>query len=82
VGLPTTHVALILPLVFLTIFAGRSWYETSLRVAVALCALAMVSGVRVRKPGGAAYAFFLLLAIIVAGVLVWTAPRLHAEWPK
>lgn len=78
IGLPTTYVALILPLVFLLIFAGRFWFENGMRVAVVMLALAMVSQVRIRKPSGIAYAGFLLLAIGVVAVLIWFAPQLHA----
>lgn len=78
IGLPTTYVALILPLVFLSIFAGRTWFENALRAATLMLALAMVSSVRIRKPGGIAYAGFSMLAATVIAVLLWAAPRLHA----
>jgi CDP-diacylglycerol--serine O-phosphatidyltransferase len=76
-GLPTTYVALVLPLVFLTVFAGKFWLLASLRVATFMLAIAMVSPFRCRKPGLIVYAFFLLLAIGVAGVLVWQASLIH-----
>lgn len=77
IGLPTTYVALVLPLVFLTGFAGTYWLWNSLRVATLLLALAMVSPLRCRKPGLIAYAFFAILAICVGSLLVWYAPQLH-----
>lgn len=78
IGLPTTYVALILPLVFLLLFAGPLWFENGMRVAVVMLAAAMVSPVRIRKPGGIAYVGFLLLAIVVAGVLLGFGPQLHS----
>ena len=78
-GLPTTYVALVLPLVFLTAFAGIGWLWMSLRAATLILALAMVSPFRFRKPGLIVYAFFVVLAIGVASVLLWHAPRLHRE---
>jgi CDP-diacylglycerol--serine O-phosphatidyltransferase len=77
IGLPTTYVALVLPLVFLTVFAGTFWHLLSLRVAAVVLALAMVSPIRCRKPGLPVYAFFLLLAIGVASLLIWQAPQIH-----
>lgn len=78
IGLPTTYVALILPLAFLLIFAGPFWFENGMRIAVVMLAAAMVSQVRIRKPGGIAYAGFLLLAMVVVGVLLWFAPQLQS----
>jgi CDP-diacylglycerol--serine O-phosphatidyltransferase len=79
IGLPTTYVALVLPLVFLTVLVGPFWLLMSLRVATLVLALAMVSPLRCRKPGVLVYAFLLLLAIAVAGVLIWLAPQIHQE---
>lgn len=79
IGLPTTYVALVLPLVFLTAFAGTFWLWLSLRTATLLLALAMVSPLRCRKPGLIVYAFFALLAIAVGSLLIWHAPQLHQE---
>jgi CDP-diacylglycerol--serine O-phosphatidyltransferase len=76
-GLPTTYVALVLPLVFLTVLAGPFWLEAGLRVATVVLALAMVSPFRCKKPGLMVYAFLLLLAIGVAGLLIWRAPLIH-----
>ncbi len=79
IGLPTTYVALVLPLVFLTAFAGTFWLRNSLRIATLLLALAMVSPLRCRKPGLIAYAFFAILATCVGCLLVRNAPQLHQE---
>jgi CDP-diacylglycerol--serine O-phosphatidyltransferase len=79
VGLPTTYVALVLPLVFLMSFVSTFWLHMSLRVATLVLALAMVSPLRCRKPGLLVYAFFLLLAIGVASVLIWQAPQIHRQ---
>lgn len=76
-GLPTTYVALVLPLVFLTVFAGKFWLLMGLRAATLLLAVAMVGPFRCRKPGLVAYGFFLLLAIGVASLLVWRAALIH-----
>lgn len=76
-GLPTTYVALVLPLVFLTVLATPLWLRASLRVATLVLALAMISPFRCRKPGLVVYAFLLLLAIGVAGLLLWHAPQIH-----
>lgn len=81
-GLPTTYVALILPLVFLLVFAGQEWFVNGMRMTVFAIAAAMVSPVRVRKPRGVAYGGFVLLAVVVVGLLVWQGPRIHAAWPK
>ena len=79
IGLPTTYVALVLPLVFLTVFASTFWLYLSLRVATLVLALAMVSPLRCRKPGLLVYAFFLLLAIGVASVLILQGPQIHRQ---
>ena len=50
-----------------------------LRVATLVLALAMVSPLRCRKPGLLVYAFFLLLAIGVASLLIWQAPQIHRQ---
>lgn len=79
VGLPTTYVALVLPLVFLTAFAGTFWLWISLRAATLLLALAMVSPMRCRKPGLLLYAFFMVLAIAVGSLLLANAAQLHQQ---
>lgn len=82
VGLPTTYVALILPLAFLLVLVSQQWFANGMRLAVAASALAMVSPVRVRKPGGGAYVGFVLLAVTVVSLLVYHGPQIHARWPK
>jgi CDP-diacylglycerol--serine O-phosphatidyltransferase len=77
IGMPTTYVALVLPLVFLSAFAGTTWLNMSMRGATLLLALAMVSPVRFRKPGAVVYAFFVLLAVFVVSLLIWHSPWLH-----
>lgn len=74
-GLPVTYVALVIPLAALAGFAGASALRWTLDGAAFALALAMVSPFRVRKPGGAMYAVFLLAA---AGMiaLYLTAPPL------
>jgi CDP-diacylglycerol--serine O-phosphatidyltransferase len=62
-GLPTTFVALVLPLACAAGFLGAAYLRQCAAVAALLLAIAMVSPVRVRKPGGAAYGVLLLVAI-------------------
>lgn len=75
-GLPTTYVALVLPLAFVPGFFAHDWLSTSLTLAAVGLAVAMVSSISIRKPGGASYLFFFLLAVIVAGGFIWFADRL------
>lgn len=77
IGLPTTYVALVLPIVFLTVFIDTFWLLIGLRLTTIVLAVAMISRLRWRKPGLLAYGFFLLLAIGVASLLVWQAPLIH-----
>ncbi len=77
-GLPTTYVALILPLAFLPGFVDRQWLSISLTVAAVGISAAMVSSIPIRKPSGASYLFFLLLALGVAAGFVWFADRLQS----
>jgi CDP-diacylglycerol--serine O-phosphatidyltransferase len=79
IGLPTTYVALVLPLVFLTALISTNAFLITMRIAVIVLAAALVSSFRVRKPGGLAYVFFLLLAIAVASILIGSAPLLHSR---
>ncbi|HZV00107.1 MAG TPA: CDP-alcohol phosphatidyltransferase family protein [Planctomycetota bacterium] len=68
VGLPTTFSALVIPLACAAGYAGAD----ALRIAADACAfglaLLMVSPLRIRKPRGAWYGFFLLLAIGVSAL--------------
>lgn len=68
-GLPATYVALVLPLAATLGFAGETWFRWGVGSTVLLLSVAMVSTVRFRKPGGLAYAGFLLLAIVMTFVL-------------
>ena len=76
-GLPTTYVALVLPLVFLIVLASPFWLHASLRLATIVLALAMISPFRCKKPGLVVYALLLLLAIGVAVLLIAEAPLIH-----
>ena len=67
-GLPTTFVALVLPILLLSGFAGQGALRVGANVGAAGLALAMVSGVRIPKPGGAWYAVLLLVALAMIGV--------------
>ena len=72
-GLPTTYVALILPLVFLAGFGGNAWLRGSLGLATVGLALAMVSSLPIRKPSGICYWVFPILGLSLAGVFVMYA---------
>lgn len=72
-GLPVTYVALVLPLAGLAGLAGRDALRWTLVGATAILALAMVSPFRVRKPGGAMYAIFLLAALGLGAAYVLLA---------
>lgn len=78
-GLPTTFVALVLPVGLLAGFIGR----LPLRIAANMCALglaaAMVSPIRIRKPSGIWYPILLLAAVCVGAVYV--AGRAHYPAP-
>jgi CDP-diacylglycerol--serine O-phosphatidyltransferase len=75
IGLPTTYVALVLPIAFLVGFVGVD----ELRVAAVACAVllpcAMVSPLRIRKPTGLWYPFFALLAVAMLGIYIGLAER-------
>lgn len=67
-GLPTTFVALVVPLVLLLAFVvpgAVRWLALGLAGGLAV---AMVSTVKIPKPGGAAYAVLPLLAVVVGGI--------------
>ena len=61
-GLPVTFAALVLPLACLAGFWGATALRIACGAAAFILAAAMVCPFRLRKPGGAWYAFFLLLA--------------------
>ena len=77
-AVPTTFVALVLPLVLLSGFAGAGALRLAGAAAALGLALLMVSPVKIRKPGGAWYAFFLALAAATAGVYAAFASRFPA----
>jgi CDP-diacylglycerol--serine O-phosphatidyltransferase len=69
IGLPTTYVALVIPLVFITALIDAELMRNLLRVAVLGLAGAMVSSLRIPKPRAKGYAFLLILAIVVVSIL-------------
>ncbi len=69
IGLPTTYVALVIPLVFLTVVIDVTLMRWLLRVAVLVLAGAMVSSQRFPKPRAKGYAFLLTLAMVVVTIL-------------
>ncbi len=62
-GVPVTYAALVFPLAGLAGFADPQTLRWTLVGVTFLLAVAMVSPFRVRKPGGAMYAVFLLAAL-------------------
>ena len=78
VGLPTTYVALVFPLVFLTVLIDLTLMQMLLRVAVLALAGAMVSSIRFPKPRAKGYAFLLTLAIVVVSLLGLQMSRFQA----
>lgn len=69
VGLPTTYVALVIPLVFLSIWVNVDFMRMLLRVALLGLAAAMVSSLRIPKPRMTGYAFLMTLALVVVSIL-------------
>ena len=69
-GLPTTYVALVIPVVFLSGMLGDTWLHLALRLATVGLSLAMISLVPVRKPTGVFYVVFPLLALALVSVYV------------
>lgn len=74
-GLPTTYVALVLPLAFIPGFFAVEWLRVALVIATVILAVAMVSSVPVRKPGGLSYIVFLIMAVGMVGMLIQFADR-------
>ncbi len=68
VGLPTTFVALVLPLAFTAGFASREALRVAADASAAGLALLMVSPLRIKKPRGLWYGFFVLLALGVSAL--------------
>ena len=69
IGLPTTYVALVIPLVFITVLIDVEFMRMVLRVAVLGLGGAMVSSLRIPKPGAIGYALLLGLALVVVSIL-------------
>jgi CDP-diacylglycerol---serine O-phosphatidyltransferase len=69
IGLPTTYVALVIPLVFLTVLIDLALMRVLIRVAILGMAVAMVSSIRFPKPRAKGYTFLLCLAIVVVSIL-------------
>jgi CDP-diacylglycerol--serine O-phosphatidyltransferase len=63
VGLPTTYVALVLPLVGLARLASLHALRVSMNVAALVLAVLMVSSLPIPKPGRKAYPLFVLIAV-------------------
>ena len=78
VGLPTTFVALVLPLVLLFGFAGPEVLRVAGVVSAIVLSLAMVSPLRIPKPGGKWYAILFVLAVAVIGIYAAFAERFPA----
>lgn len=74
-GLPTTYVAMFLPLAFLAGFWSRAMLRGCAGAALVVLALAMISTIPVRKPGGVFYVLFPLSGIALAAVFVVFADR-------
>ena len=76
-GLPTTYVAVVLPLAFVPGFFNAEWIRVSIVITACGLAVAMVSSVRIPKPGGLSYLVFLVLGVGLSGALIVFAPQLH-----
>jgi CDP-diacylglycerol--serine O-phosphatidyltransferase len=68
-GLPATYVALALPAAALFGFIGATWFRWAVAITVVLVSVAMVSSLKVRRPGAPAYAVFVVLASAVMVLL-------------
>jgi CDP-diacylglycerol--serine O-phosphatidyltransferase len=73
-GLPTTFVALVVPLSFLAGFAGEHPLRIAADATAASLACLMVSPLRIRKPRGAAYAILLAVAVSLSAVYLLAPP--------
>ena len=74
-GLPTTYVAVVLPLAFLAGFCGEAWLRGSVGVAMVALALAMVSRFPIRKPVGVFYLLFPLAGLALMVVFITFADQ-------
>jgi CDP-diacylglycerol--serine O-phosphatidyltransferase len=77
-GLPTTFVALVLPFALLAGFVGPSTLRAAGNVAALGLAAAMVSSLRIRKPGGTWYAILLGAAVAMIAVYAALGPSFAA----
>ena len=78
IGLPTTYVAMVIPLVFLTVVIDVEFMRNLLRVAVLGLAGTMVSPLRIPKPRTPGYVFLMTLALVVVSVLGLNAGRFQS----
>jgi CDP-diacylglycerol--serine O-phosphatidyltransferase len=69
-GLPTTYVALLLPLAFLLTLFAPGWHRPVLWVATAGLAAGMISTRPIPKPRGLAYLVFLVAGLVSIGVFL------------
>lgn len=78
-GLPTTYVALVVPLALLSGLASSGAMRAVMAAVVPITSVAMLSALPVRKPTGKAYPLFVALALAVVGTLLVLGPRLDGE---
>jgi CDP-diacylglycerol--serine O-phosphatidyltransferase len=78
-GLPTTYVALFLPIVFLPGIVAPTWLRGTLLCGVAGLAFAMVSTVPIRKPSGVFYLLFPTIGLGLTTVFIVYADRFTQE---
>jgi len=75
-GLPVTYAALIFPLLWLLSFVLTTGiFGIVYTVAVAVVALLFVADIKIAKPRGAAYIFFLVLALGMIAFIVYTGVK-------
>jgi CDP-diacylglycerol--serine O-phosphatidyltransferase len=76
-GLPTTYVALLLPLAFIPGLLGEMWRQISLVTGTTMLALAMVSTFPVRKPSGKLYVLFPAIGFALVITFIVFADRFN-----
>jgi CDP-diacylglycerol---serine O-phosphatidyltransferase len=75
-GLPVTYAALIFPLVWLLSFAvSAGLFGVIFTAAIALVALLFILNIKIAKPKGLAYIFFIVLAAGMISFIVYTGTR-------
>ena len=77
VGLPSTYVALFLPLICLVGIYDPEWMRLGVPVLCAALSLLMVSSIPIRKPGGIWYAIFLICGLSAVTALALWGDRLQ-----